>query len=199
MKKMMTALSLFFVMGLATPVSAQNININVNINLDKQPAWGPTGYDYVEFYYIPDLNVYYDVVNSLFYYYSSSRWISAQYLPSNYRKYDLYNLYKIVVNERTPWLNNKTHKKSYAQYKGDKTQEPIRYSNNSRYNDSKGNNRGWAEPPTDKKSNSNPNKQVQQQANNTPNQNNAKPNNNNSNNNNNRQPNNSGNNSSNKR
>jgi len=64
-------------------------------------------------------------------------------------------MYKIVLNEKQPWLKNKTHKKSYIQYKGDKTQEPIRYSNNSRYDNSKGNNRKWAEAPADRQSNSN--------------------------------------------
>lgn len=198
MKTMMIALGLFFVMGFANPASAQNISINVNINLDRQPSWGPTGYDYAEFYYMPDINVYYDVVNSLFYHYSRGAWISVQYLPSDYRKYDFYNMYKVVLNEKQPWLNNKTHKKSYARYKGDKTQEPIRYSTNSRYNDSKGNNRKWAEAPTDKKSNNN--KNVQQNTNNNKNQNNAKPNNNsNSNNNNRQQSSNGGSNSSNRR
>lgn len=143
MKRMMIALSLFFVMEMANLVSAQNININ--INLDKQPAWGPVGYDYVEYYYVPDLNIYYDVINSLFYYYSRGSWVSGQYLPSDYRKYDFYNLYKVVINERQPWLQNKAHKKAYSHYKGDKTQEPIRYSSNSRYNDSKNNNRKWVD------------------------------------------------------
>lgn len=141
MKKLFIAISLFFAVGIFTPTMAQNININ--INLDNQPAWGPTGYDYAGYYYFPDINVYFDVTNSLFYYLSGSRWISNQYLPSNYRKYDLYTLYKVVINDNQPWLQNKTHKKSYSQYKGDRTQETIRYSNNTKYNNSKSNTRSW--------------------------------------------------------
>lgn len=145
MKKLVIALSLFFVMGLASPVSAQNINININVNVDKQPSWGPVGYDYAEYYYFPDLNIYYDVASSLFYYLTSGNWTSHQYLPDKYRKYDLYNMYKVVLNDPQPWVNNKTHKKSYSQYKGDKTQESIRYSSNSKYDTSKNNNRRWVE------------------------------------------------------
>ncbi|MDH6309859.1 hypothetical protein M2451_002230 [Dysgonomonas sp. PFB1-18] len=141
MKKIIIAISLFFATGLISLAPAQNININ--INLDKQPSWGPTGYDYAGYYYIPDLNVYYDIANSLFYYLSGSNWISNQYLPDRYRKYDLYSMYKVVINEQQPWSQNKTHKKSYSQYKGDRTQEPIRYSNNSKYDTSKNNNRSW--------------------------------------------------------
>ncbi|NDV95522.1 hypothetical protein D0T84_11460 [Dysgonomonas sp. 521] len=141
MKKFIVIISIFFAAGLFNLSSAQNININ--INLDQQPAWGPIGYDYAGYYYFPDINVYFDVANSLFYYLSGSRWISNKYLPSNYRKYDLYSMYKVVINDKQPWLQNKTHKKSYSQYKGDRTQEPIRYSNNTKYNNSKNNTRSW--------------------------------------------------------
>ncbi|MBD8387881.1 hypothetical protein [Dysgonomonas sp. BGC7] len=143
MKKLILALSLIFAIGLVNPVSAQNININVN--LDKQPAWGPVGYDYAEYYYFPDINVYFDINNSLFYYQSGSNWISNRYLPDKYSKYDLYSLYKVVVNNNQPWQQNKTHKKSYSMYKGNKTQEAIRYSNNSKYNTSKNNSNSWVD------------------------------------------------------
>ncbi|EGJ99926.1 hypothetical protein [Dysgonomonas gadei] len=142
MKKLIIAISILFAVGVFNPLSAQ-VNINVNINVDKQPAWGPTGYDYAGYYYMPDINVYYDITNALFYYLTGSKWISAQYLPDKYRKYDLYSMYKVVVNDKQPWLQNKTHKKNYSQYKGDKTQEPIRYSNNAKYNTSKNNTNSW--------------------------------------------------------
>ncbi|MFV0537568.1 MAG: hypothetical protein ACK5M3_09370 [Dysgonomonas sp.] len=141
MKKLIIALSLFFAIGIANPAGAQNININVNV--DKQPAWGPTGYDYAEFYYFPDINIYFDVNSSVFHYLSGSKWVSNQYLPSKYSKYDLYNMYKVVVNDKQPWLQNKNHKKSYSAYKGNKTQQAIRYSSNSKYSNSKNNDRNW--------------------------------------------------------
>lgn len=148
MKRLLIILGLFLTMGLSIPLTAQNISVNVNLNLNKQPAWGPVGYDYAEFYYFPDLNIYYDVANSLFYYLSGGNWIYNQYLPDKYKKYDLYGLYKIVINERQPWLQNKTHKKSYSQYKGDKTQTPIRYAENTKYSESKKNDRIWIDRTT---------------------------------------------------
>ena len=141
MKKLIITLGLFFVIGIANPVEAQNVNINVNV--DKQPAWGPTGYDYAEFYYFPDINIYFDVNSSVFHYLSGSKWVSNQYLPSKYSKYDLYTMYKVVVSDKQPWLQNKNHKKSYSAYKGNKTQQAIRYSSNSKYNNSKSNDRNW--------------------------------------------------------
>jgi len=153
MKKLIIAVSLFFAIGFISPAIAQNISIN--INLDKQPSWGPTGYDYAGYYYFPDINIYFDINNSLFYYLSGSKWISNQYLPNKYSKYDLYNMYKVVINDQQPWQNNKTHKKSYSSYKGNKTQEAIRYSNNSKYNDSKNNNRSWVNTSSNQNNNSN--------------------------------------------
>lgn len=153
MKKLILTISLFFAVSMSSLVMAQNINININV--DRQPAWGPSGYDYAGYYYFPDLNIYFDVGNSLFYYLTGSKWISSQYLPDKYRKYDLYTMYKAVINDQQPWLKNKDHKKTYSQYKGDKTQEAIRYSNNSKYSDSKNNNRQWVNTNQSNRANSN--------------------------------------------
>lgn len=155
MKKLVIALGLFFAMGLSDSLQAQNISVNVNINLDKQPAWGPVGYDYAQFYYFPDLDLYYDVTNTLFYYLSGGKWTSIRYLPAKYRKYDLYGLYKVVLNAPQPWLQNRTHKKTYSKYKGDRTQQPIRYSSDSKYNSSKNNSNTWVNPNRESNSKNN--------------------------------------------
>ena len=184
MKKILIAICILFSVSLYnSTASAQSVTISVNI--DKQPSWGPSGYDYANFYYFPDLDIYYDIANSLFYYSSGGKWISAQYLPNKYRKYDLYSLYKVVINQSNPWNQNKTHKKSYSEYKGDKTQTPIRNSNDSRYNTSKSNNREWVNTQngnkaSDKSSNAKTSDKNTQKTNNS-----AKNTNNNNNNNNN--------------
>jgi len=158
MKKIIFIVCIILATGLLNTTNAQNININVN--LDNQPAWGPTGYDYAEYYYFPDLNVYFDINNSLFYYLSGSKWISDRYLPSKYSKKDLYSLYKVVVNDHQPWLNNKSHKKEYSNYKNKKNQTVIRNSNDSRYSKSKNNDIAWTNnnnKNTNKNKNSNKN------------------------------------------
>lgn len=142
MKKIIFALSIILTVALLN--NTANAQVNINVNLNNQPAWGPSGYDYANFYYFPDLNIYFDINSSLFYYLSGSKWISNQYLPSKYSKYDFYNMYKVVINDNNqPWLNNKTHKKEYSQYKNNKTQIPIRNSNDTRYNQSKNNTVNW--------------------------------------------------------
>ncbi len=130
----------------SAPAQAQEININI------QPAWGPTGFDYAEFYYIPEINVYYDVINSLFYYYSSGRWIGAPYLPVKYRRYDLYNMYKVVLNGHPqPWLDNRDHRRAYRHLRDDRTQIPIRHDPAPHYDIPRVNHHPWVQNPPNPK------------------------------------------------
>lgn len=124
--------ALIVALFLAIPLNAQ-VSFSLNFNLGSQPVWGPTGYDYVEYYYLPDIEVYYNVPQHRFFYYEKGRWIYSSNLPSLYRNYDLYNSYKVVVNEQKPWRNHKTYIEKYSSYKGRKDQQPIRDSRDSKY------------------------------------------------------------------
>jgi hypothetical protein len=136
MKKFLLAFALFIgVTSFYSTVEAQNINISINIG--RQPAWGPVGYDYVGYYYFPDIDCYYDVNVGLFYYFDRGRWISARYLPYGYRNYDLYGLYKVVLNVRDPWRYHHIHYRDYARYRGHRNQIVIRDSRDHRYHDSR--------------------------------------------------------------
>ena len=107
----------FFVL-IATLFLANISNAQININLGSQPVWGPTGYDYVEYYYLPDIETYYYVPEHKYYYYNNGLWIHSKNLPSRYSNYDYYNSYKVVINEREPWKNHKTYKNKYYSYRG---------------------------------------------------------------------------------
>jgi len=113
--------------------STSNAQVSVNFNLDSQPAWGPTGYDYVEYYYLPDIETYYDVPQHRYYFNNRGQWLYSSTLPSRYRNYNFYNSYKVVVNEREPWLNDKIYRAKYSSYKGRHDQQVIRDSKDSKY------------------------------------------------------------------
>jgi hypothetical protein len=119
--------ALFF----ACSLEAQ-VGVHLNLNLGSQPIWGPTGNDYVENYYLPDIEAYYNVPQHRFYYNEGGRWISRASLPARFH-YDLYNSHKVVVNEREPWLNHATYRDKYASFKGAHDQQPIRDSHDSKY------------------------------------------------------------------
>jgi hypothetical protein len=117
----------------ASSASIAQVSVNVNFNLDSQPAWGPTGYDYVEYYYLPEIDIYYYVPQHRYYYYDSGRWQYSSHLPYRYSSYNLYNSYKVVVNEREPWRNDKIYREKYYSYKDHHDQQPIRDSQDSKY------------------------------------------------------------------
>lgn len=132
----------YYPYGYDVPVSPTHISINI----DKQPAWGPYGYDCAAFYYMPEINIYYDVNLSLFYYPSGSSWIAAQYLPPSYRVYDLFRTYKVVLNYASPWQHNDSHRSQYRRYRDDRSQITISMSNDQRYDKSWNNTRPWVDP-----------------------------------------------------
>lgn len=106
--------------------------VSVNINIGRQPVWGPVGYDYVNYYYLPDLGVYYDVPRGMFVYFDFGRWNFAQSLPPRFGHYDLYHSYKVVINDRNPWMRNNYYYSHYASYRG-RYQPVIRDSHDNRY------------------------------------------------------------------
>ncbi len=117
---------------LAVPMKAQ-VSINFGINLSSQPIWGPTGYDAVQYYYLPDIDVYYYVPQHRFYYQSRGRWIYSSNLPYQYRNYNLYSGYKVVINENRPYLRNNVYREKYSSFKNRHDQQPIRDSRDSKY------------------------------------------------------------------
>jgi hypothetical protein len=117
-------------------VRTPNVNVHVGSNRAPAPAptppppprpaappvWGPDGYDEVEYYYLPDIQVYYDIRLAQYIYFGSGKWIRSRYLPNHCRNYDLYNGYKVALTDyhgNTPYHHFHSHKaKYYKGYKG---------------------------------------------------------------------------------
>ncbi|MCV2484721.1 hypothetical protein OD917_07285 [Flavobacterium sp. SH_e] len=119
----------YFIIGvLFLSFNYSNAQVSVNVNIGNPPAWGPVGYTDVRYYYLPDLETYYDISTSNYVYLSNGRWIRTRSLPSAYRNYDLYSEYKVVLTDYRgdrPYDNFKNHKVKYAKgYKG-KPQKTI--------------------------------------------------------------------------
>jgi len=102
--------------------------VSVNVHIGTPPAWGPAGYTSVKYYYLPDVEAYYDVQHSMFIYMVGNSWVHRSYLPARYKNYDLYGGYKVVMNDyrgNKPYSNFKSYKMKYAKgYRG-KTQHNI--------------------------------------------------------------------------
>jgi hypothetical protein len=99
-------LVLLLVSGLACckEVNAQ-ARLNIEVNISDQPAWRLPGYDYVEYYFFPEIDCYYDVPQHQFVYFSDGHWIFSPSLPTRCRDYDLYSGYKVVINRHNAYRN----------------------------------------------------------------------------------------------
>lgn len=117
---------------LSVTLTAQ-VSVRSNFNLDTQPSWGPTGFEYVEYYYLPDIETYYSVPQNRYYYYENGNWINRSSLPSRFNNYDLYKSYKVVMVEKEPWQNHKTYRTKYSKFKNRHDQQIIRDSRDSKY------------------------------------------------------------------
>ncbi|OXB23903.1 hypothetical protein B0A80_08800 [Flavobacterium tructae] len=145
----MKSLKYFFIAMTFIAVSSLQAQVSVNVNIGTPPAWGPVGYTDVRYYYLPDLEMYYDINASNYIYISNGKWIRARNLPRSYRNYDLYNEYKVVLTDyrgNSPYDNYKTHKVKYGKgYKG-KPQKTIGQKpgkgNNKEYKEYKDNGHG---------------------------------------------------------
>jgi len=132
MKKILIALVLVTGGVTLTPAISQ-AQVSVNVNIGSQPLWGPTGYDYADYYYMPDVDAYYSISNQQFIYMDAGRWVFRASLPGRYRNFDLYNGYKVVINDRNPWLRNDYYRNQYWGYRGRHNQPVIRDSRDYRY------------------------------------------------------------------
>ena len=121
LKLLIVTVVLFF----GNTLSAQ---VSVSINVGSPPLWGPVGYTEVQYYYLPDVEAYYDIQTEMFIYYGDGVWIRRAYLPSRYRYYDLYSGYKVVLTDyhgNEPYVNFKNHKVKYAKGYRDGNQKTI--------------------------------------------------------------------------
>lgn len=132
MKKTILIAALLLSGFLFQTVGAQ-VHVRFSVNIVSQPIWGPVGYDHVEYYYMPDIDVFYYVPKHQYIYQEQGRWIFAASLPSRFNNYDMYNGYKVVINDPKPYRHAETYRKQYGSYKGRHDQETIRNSHDPKY------------------------------------------------------------------
>lgn len=117
--KTLKLLTIGFVLFLSSTVKAQ---VSVNVNIGSPPLWAPVGYTEVQYYYLPDIETYYDIPSAMFIFFDGDVWIHRAYLPHRYRHYNLYNGYKVVLDDyhgNSPYNNHNIYKNKYKKgYRG---------------------------------------------------------------------------------
>lgn len=123
MKKIM--FSMLFAVATLAFVNTSKAQVSVNINIGVQPEWGPSGYDYAEYYYMPDIETYYYVPKHQFVYFSGNRWVFSSALPPMYSNYNLYSGYKVVFKSPDAYRHFDEHKVKYVRYKNYNNRQVI--------------------------------------------------------------------------
>jgi hypothetical protein len=114
MKKVLIGAFLLIGSFALTQKSEAQIRFGFNINVGQQPPWRVPGYNYVEYYYLPDIDAYYYVPRRQFVYMNNGQWVFSSSLPYRYRNYDLYRGNKIVVNRHNAYLNHDDDMRRYG-------------------------------------------------------------------------------------
>ena len=112
----MKSLKLLFTALLVTFACCVKAQISASLILGPPPPWGPAGYTEARYYYLPDIQSYYDVQSTMFICNANGRWHRKASLPGRYRNYDLYNGYKVVMisyHGETPYENFRENKMKY--------------------------------------------------------------------------------------
>ena len=107
-----------FVLALATAVaflaapSAAHAQVGINIQTGR-PAWGPAVPQGAQYYYIPEIDGYYDLAARNYIVQRNGGWVPVAALPG----YDPYQFHPVVVNDyrgRQPWVRyNDYHARYY--------------------------------------------------------------------------------------
>ena len=73
--------------------------VSVDVKVVAPPPWGPAGYPAAHYYYLPDVQAFYDVQSAMFIYYDNGMWVRRPNLPKRFKDYDLYSGFKVVSTD----------------------------------------------------------------------------------------------------
>lgn len=126
--KLLLIVGTFFIIGIA------QAQIGVSINVGTAPAWGIRG-NVSRYYYLPDVESYYDVESSMFIYNDGGVWVHRAYLPERYRGYDLYHGNRIMMTDyhgNSPYSHYEEHRMRYGRRPNQFNNESHRDNSNFR-------------------------------------------------------------------
>lgn len=98
---------------LATSVTKAQVSVDVHVG---PPVWAPAAPAAVQYYYLPDIGVYYDVPAERYIYLRRGAWVRTAALPARYHGYDLYHSRPVYLTEyrgNSPYVYYKEHKVKY--------------------------------------------------------------------------------------
>jgi hypothetical protein len=100
--------------------------------VEQPPVYEQSGYDGDDdYYYLPDVDAYYCVNEQCYYYFDGDNWVSAAYLPGEYRDYDWRSVRRFEVRAPRPYMHDDFYR---SRYNGHQVEEWV-HSNYNRHFD----------------------------------------------------------------
>jgi hypothetical protein len=116
MKKFLLTTTMVLSAFLFTSGTKAQVRFGLSVNIGNTPSWGLQGNYAGDYYYMPEIDTYYDIPHRQFIYNQGNDWVSASQLPMQYRNYDLNRGYKVAVNGYKPYLQNNVYRQKYSSY-----------------------------------------------------------------------------------
>lgn len=108
----------FLAIGLFTIMAINSqAQVSVNVNIGTPPVWAPAERVETQYYYLPEIDTYYDVPAERFIYISNGNWIRSERLPARYSNYNLRGgkvIYLTDYRGNSPYVYHKKHKVKYV-------------------------------------------------------------------------------------
>jgi len=84
----------------------------------SNPSWAPPYVSGVRYYYLPDIEAYYDLTTQEFVYLDNGQWSYSQNLPDIYAGFDLNTCFTVAIDFNTyqPWMHQQYYVSHYPRY-----------------------------------------------------------------------------------
>jgi len=115
MKKITLIIAIIAVSFIATDSKSQ-VRFNVQVNVGH-PVCVVRQASNCEFYYYPEIGIYYNPYNAEFIFWDCNRWVVARNLPNAYYGYDFNGGYRVSVYGENPWYRDNYYRNQYEGYR----------------------------------------------------------------------------------
>jgi hypothetical protein len=119
--KKLAILSAIAMSGLIYSTANAQMSIHVGFHfgtpvVERVPVYEQTPVVYNssnDYYYLPDVDAYYSVNEECYYYNDGDNWVSAAYLPGEYRNYDWTTARRYELRTARPYMHDEVYRSRY--------------------------------------------------------------------------------------
>lgn len=114
--KKITLLAMFITtLSVINKTDAQ-VRFGFNVRIGSPVVAAPVMNNYYgdDYYYYPDIDMYYSIAAQQYVYLDGGRWLFSNAIPYMYRGYNFNEIRRININEARPWLHADVYRDRYA-------------------------------------------------------------------------------------